>query len=790
MDVHLHRVDLMHGQAMAKDTLSVLPFGKKKQQKVAVGDDGGALSVIYMKKGEVQTEWKSSALGREISCVVLQHMKDKIFVGCGQSIHGFTRKGKEFVKIKTNLTETIHHLFVDENIIWTGGEYIMNIYDQCKDSGFVMVKDRINDLTCAAIAPGDWLSSVVACQDKFLRVYVGEKLYHELSVEGPCTSLSVYGRRTGDESAQPQQNSGEGVVLLYGTEQGMVGMCNADNKAMRRTGGITERQTRPGLSGVGAGTRRARVSSLHTEDITRSGAPDIIVGRDDGNLEVWTLGNAGAPTSSRLEQVPPTLTSELNLAESIRALDSGNITGGDHSEIVLTTYSGRVLVFTPSPAARDPTGAEIAQAEETVQESAFNSVIHNAGPIAGPGLASMAKAVGVPGSGQAKKNTPEEEKQIKAEKERRMKALEADVDKLRQQLDKEKQMYQRLSSSNVAVQTTTKVSHRFHLNGEEACYILTVESQAALEMISLRADVGVDLLDHEGTAAIISKSNGDPANPLLATYRMQEPGTRFQIRLRTVEGLSGTISCFVLPATSPKTAHLVNLQVKPLSLHEKITEPPPEVPMNELKLSGPFTVMDMHQWISLCVNELPTRPTDDEMVIAYRSTFVGTILHGRYTKGTASFRSDSITTISVLKDLITREATGRKINININVDVKDETFPRFLELIHPKLAFQHSLTQQVRMVEPLREVQLQEGSTSFLAPELQTVLNHATEIQQQFELQPQRLAFLHNIVISAYRHKWRLRGHQNVDYKIQDLQKLLEAYNVEQITAFFDESIG
>ena len=56
----------------------------------------------------------------------MQMAKDKIFVGCGQSIHGFTRKGKEFVKIKTNLTETINHLFVEENMIWTGGEYILN----------------------------------------------------------------------------------------------------------------------------------------------------------------------------------------------------------------------------------------------------------------------------------------------------------------------------------------------------------------------------------------------------------------------------------------------------------------------------------------------------------------------------------------------------------------------------------------------------------------------------------------------------------------------------------------
>lgn len=229
--------------------------------------------------------------------------------------------------------------------------------------------------------------------------------------------------------------------------------------------------------------------------------------------------------------------------------------------------------------------------------------------------------------------------------------------------------------------------------------------------------------------------------------------------------------------------------MKPLSLHEKVSEVPSDVPTSELRLSGAFTVMDVHQWLSLCVNELPSRPTDDEINISYRSTFVGTILIGKYSKGQASFKSDSITTIGVLKDLMTKEATARKINVSINVDVKDETFPRFLELIHPKLAFQHSLTQQVKMVDPLREVQLQEGETRFLAPELQMVLQHAVEIQQQFELQPQRLAFLHNIVVTAYQYKWRLRGHQSVEHRLKDLQKLLEGYSIEQITAFFDEPI-
>merc|ERR1719436_817727 len=285
-----------------------------------------------------------------------------------------------------------------------------------------------------------------------------------------------------------------------------------------------------------------------------------------------------------------------------------------------------------------------------------------------------------------------EESSVKQEKDRRYKTLEGEVEKLKQALEKEKQNYQKMSGEQIAMQATTKVSHRFNLNSEEACYILTIESQTPLELISLRADVEVDLLDHEGTSAILSRSKGDPVNPLLATYRMQEPGSRFQIRLRTVEGANGLISCFVLPQTSPKTAHLVSLAVKPLSLHEKITEVPPDIPMNELKLTGQFTVMDMHQWLAMCVNELPSRPTDDEMTIAYKSTFVGTVLHGKYAKGTASFRSDSITTISVLKDLISREATARKISVSVNVEVREETFPRFLELIHPKLEFQHSLT--------------------------------------------------------------------------------------------------
>ncbi|CAJ1330248.1 unnamed protein product [Effrenium voratum] len=93
-----------------------------------------------------------------------------------------------------------------------------------------------------------------------------------------------------------------------------------------------------------------------------SGALDLLVGRDDGTVELWGLGDA-AFASQRLEQAPTPLW-ETCLQESIQSLSSGHVTGGDYMEVVLATYGGKILAFTPSSAAKDPTGTQMAQQEE------------------------------------------------------------------------------------------------------------------------------------------------------------------------------------------------------------------------------------------------------------------------------------------------------------------------------------------------------------------------------------------------------------------------------------------
>jgi hypothetical protein len=49
MDADIHRVEFLHLSSMSRGTLALLPLGKKKQQKVVVGDDTG---VVRNKKKE------------------------------------------------------------------------------------------------------------------------------------------------------------------------------------------------------------------------------------------------------------------------------------------------------------------------------------------------------------------------------------------------------------------------------------------------------------------------------------------------------------------------------------------------------------------------------------------------------------------------------------------------------------------------------------------------------------------------------------------------------------------
>ena len=71
--------------------------------------------------------------------------------------------------------------------------------------------------------------------------------------------------------------------------------------------------------------------------------------------------------------------------------------------------------------------------------------------------------------------------------------MKGDIDNLQMQLHEVKDEYRKITS--VAIASHVKMEHSFKLYSEEACYKLSIECQAPIDLVCIRGDVAVDLLE-------------------------------------------------------------------------------------------------------------------------------------------------------------------------------------------------------------------------------------------------------------------------------------------------------
>ena len=398
MELSLERVDLHQVQTTCRKTTRLLPQSKMRQQKVVIGDETGSLLCFGMKKGEIETVFKTPPLGKECSRLELGGVgeeRDKIFMASSGTVRAFSKKGKEFLRFNTNLTEPIRSMWVGEADIHTGGEYMYNQFIDCKDTYFFMSNDRINDLVCERIVGGAQIECAMACQDRMVRVVAGNELLYEAAMGGPVLTIDRYSNAAAGSSADAAAGSGFGRLpgdatpaglasnesgkykeLVYGTANGMVGQLLLDANEMRP--GWTIDPVLEGRRGKAGG-----VQSIASHDITRDGIKDLMIGRDDGGIEVWSFDTGPQPK----------LVFDKSLQESITALECGLVTNVHFDELVCTTYSGKPRLLRlqavrphplPSPAPAYPQPSSQPTLQPVHQASSFRSLPSHLPPTAWP----------------------------------------------------------------------------------------------------------------------------------------------------------------------------------------------------------------------------------------------------------------------------------------------------------------------------------------------------------------------------------------------------------------------
>ncbi|XP_043602800.1 Bardet-Biedl syndrome 7 protein homolog isoform X5 [Bombus pyrosoma] len=705
MTLPLSRTDYAAVGVTSKGTTKVFPATEHRQtQKFAVADHDGVLHVYGIKKGELQVSFKSLP-GPRINKLVLGGTgHDKIYIAQGNTVKGYTKKGKLFLEFDTNLIDPISALYVLGPNLAACARDLYHRYHDCKDADSYLAGETLYDIVLLP-TDGNFMFAILACGDCAIRVLHGTKTPAILRLPSVPTVLSLY--REGDLESKER--------VLVGTIDGKVGLLILHgNKTLRITWLLN-------MTG-------SEVTSLDTYEL--QDGLDILIGRQDGTVEVYIFPE---------EDTLPFLRYRYNAKESISSVVGGIIGAAGYPEVLVTTYSGRIFGLTTKP----------------------------------PGL-------------------------LEADQNDGLTKLKAEIEQLQEKLKEEKEAAS--FSIDPLAPLILSVNHRMILNRKDASYSLSIELDTPIDNILIQSDTPIELLDVESNSAVVSLSSCNPreGNFVLATYRCQVNTNHLEMRLRTIEGQPGTLQIYVTSQVQPKCCRKISIPISALSLHVRQheadnSETHVEGPFNELKLIGGFTVAEMHAWLSFALSDVPERPhlQEGEATLTYVSSFIGTLLKCKYKKGSAIFLGENISSIIILRDILTREATKRKIKLDVFCDVSDGSISRVLELIFPQLNAAHDLITKVKILNALEEWELKENPKENLCSEYQELVQKESEIKSQMAKDNEILERLHAVITDLYvdweraKHSRRI-GSKDVAEKLSAALKSRELAQVLQ--AFIDTS--
>ena len=822
--VQVRRRELTRVGATLPHTLRVMPPGKKLC-RVVVGDQDGSVGCFQWKKGTATEVFVSTDLvGGPVQRVELGSsavQDDKVFAVTGTSIQGISKKGRPFFRFDVNqVTEAIRTLYVRKHDLWFGCTFTAHMFsdkDLGQEQGFYLSPDAINDMVGASVAPGeggdnggdavagggdgeeDKMVVVLACEDSMVRVLDRSELYYEAAIDAPVATVVPFTPSTDREISGGRLYYASDVV--YATGSGALG-----------TLGFTEDRVRRGwvIPGTRAGKRTAGVASVNVDvDFSRDGTRDAIVGRVDGSMEVWSL-----------DEGDPHPFASASVGESITSVGSGIVTTYESDDVVVATYSGRVIAFTQDESVGggggDPDLDDLAVPTRAAEKAEKMSVATGGG-VDGSAAAATEAFVEA-------EDAMERERAAEWAKEEalRQEQLRADILRLQKELRAKRAEAAAAEGKSVSVgggpsqvvdfdwTETFKSSGSWILHPDTATFTMSIDCNVPIERVVFRCDVpsefecttpglGLEItaggpvsaglaMDEPASRAMYSAGGAVPhVKGVFAFESKVGPGgavgagTRLDATVRTVEGYRGVITCYPVPQLEIVTGKALRFKIHPLCLHQVVHEIDSSLlegrPINRIEVTGEFSLADMHNWLRNLLPSIPAKvPAAENVTYHFMQTSLGTVLMCAYSRGYATFESDNVSCMSILKESITRDATEAKVKLAMAPTIRPECLEHNLRLLAPKLDYLHNLARRVGYVEGLLQIKAHEPDhRDFLDAELLDILDHVDDYRENLKVAPKRMAALHGQVIDLFVDFHKFQG-QNVNNRCKELVRLLASY--------------
>ncbi|XGW11638.1 hypothetical protein V3C99_012819 [Haemonchus contortus] len=719
MELNFMRVDFAQVGTTNRTCMRVIPSekldrSKKKRplERVVVGSQNGCVICLCRKNNDTQIIYKTlPGPPIEALCLggALGTLQDKVFVASGSNVRGIGKKGKQFFSFDTSMAETAKRMFIHGVDLLLTGQKSVNHYHDCADANYVLCPGDILDVVCLISSTGAWsgrpFTTIVACADATIRVIEGSNIAYEVQLSSVPLTLYLF---MGDGGHTKQ-------LVLYGTRDGKLGLLDVKPKEGEIKWEINT-------------TSEGGITTIKCYPFTESDYPDILIGKDDGVLEIYTVDNEDRVT----------LNGSYHCEESITGLDCGRVGSEEENEIIICTYTGWLFSLTPTKSGAVPQVTKAANVNVKVQQ------------------------------------------------------LKNEIEELETKLNEERLRYGEMTKkggSQSAYIPTFQVHDSFEFSPQHDAYSLTIELVIPIDFIIVQSKMPARLVEVERNASVVCQQPQSEYNPwsLLASYRCQANVSRIELRVKVDEGTHGSVVVYICPKTHPKTVQIRSYEVKPLSSHNRVHSFDISRPLNTLSFSGNFSLAEAHAWLSMIVPGVPTKPPpSDTVTVNYQSTSnAPTQLQANYSKGSITFRSDSISTIAIIRDIISEDTTNRQIKVQISCDVNDASVDHCLKLMHPRMTHLLNLERRKLMAAALKELEANSGDVSFLSEQNKKILQDHDKIFQDAEKDSIEDSSICGLYEALLLNRARLHG-QNARGKIEALRELLlNDYSLEKVIAFF-----
>ncbi|CAH8528483.1 unnamed protein product [Schistosoma guineensis] len=740
---------------------------KHYKSKLVVADTTGDIHSFQYINGLKHTKF---SVGSPITCICIgtyqNNEKQRIISVCHNfNISGFTLKGKHLFEYPSAIQGHVNSMFIQStNIYYTVGCMYQQLTN-FKDTEFLLLPDIItsiyvinNDGTCSIPLV------VLACKDKLIRILKNGVLLCELEISSSPVTINR------------AHKSYPSNYLMYGTSEGYFGLFQVTSENVTR---IWEASSKFGTSEI---LSLEHYDMLNYDDNKNNSNDDddsenteevLIVAFTNGRIELYKYD----------QHKYPLLMYETKVNYHLTSVMAGRFSNVNYPELLCITYTGLIFGLTTQPIRK-----ETFFDQPDVMELQFMSKVDK---------------------------------------------LNEEISNLENQLQLMKLNQKQIEKEQIIL-LPLELDYKFYLNKDLSVYCLNIETQIPIDHILIQSNCPIDLFDIEENTAVSSSSEctKDDGNALLTTYRCQVNTTRFDIQFRTVEGHYGHVSVYVVPKINLSimvTCKCIKLLIHPLSLHcltHHIEDEPLKRYWNSLQLTGNFSLTEMHNWLSMCLPETPERPTiinsdtkqgdkndnhdsEESARLFYKSIYLKSQLKCVYAKGYANLQSDNLSTIAILKDVLTKEATRKKIQLSINLDIQMDSIEYVLRMIDTKLVYLNELEKKVKLIKPITELisnEIQSNNRDnclfkqitpndnplppdYLPLEYVQIWRDSNKLKQEFKYQSCQLNRYYECIVGLYIDKYRFQG-KDVSYRKNDLFKLLENYNLDKLIEYFNQELS